>query len=66
LRYTGGMSMFRLSIWIVLSLVLASNNAKADKVDQYCDTISKNFNVPGLSLAMVKDGKVASYQSSKQ
>ena len=44
--------------WIILSLVLASTSARADKVDQYVEAILKKFNVPGLSLAVVKDGKV--------
>lgn len=58
LRYTAGMMTFRLSIWVLLSLVAASSNAQADKVDHYVEILLKHINVPGLSLAVVKDGKV--------
>src|SRR3989442_9631793 len=52
------MMTFRLSIWVLLSLVVAPSNARADKVDHYVETLLKKFNVPGLSLAVVKDGKL--------
>jgi len=52
------MKTLRLAIWFVLSLLIASTNAMADKVDQYVETLLKKFNVPGLSLAVVKNGKV--------
>ena len=52
------------SIWIVLYLMLAfpSTNAQADKVqddvDAYVKTQIEKQHIPGVSLAIVKDGKV--------
>ena len=52
-----GRMTFQLSVCVVC-LLFASTTVRADKVDQYAEAQLKRFNVPGLSLAVVKNGKV--------
>ena len=51
----------RLALAAVLSLVLAAT-AAADPVDDYVRTQLKARNLPGLSLAVVKDGQIVKSQ----
>ncbi|MFQ5928308.1 MAG: serine hydrolase, partial [Acidobacteriota bacterium] len=42
----------------ILLLLFASGTAQADKVDDYIENEMKKHQIPGLALAVVKDGKV--------
>ena len=52
--------MFRKHISIVALVVLlaAAVTARADKIDDFIRSEMKRQNIPGLSLAVMKDGKV--------
>jgi len=52
------MFSLRLSLGIALSVLISSSNLWADKVDQYVSGQMKKYNAPGLSLAVVKNGRV--------
>src|SRR4026209_2120172 len=58
LRYTIGMISLRVAFGIALSLLISSSNLWADTVDQYVSAQVKKYNAPGVSLAVVKNGKV--------
>src|SRR6185503_7031610 len=53
-----GMITLRLAPGIALALLISSSNLRADKADQYVSAQLKKYNAPGLSLAVVKNGKV--------
>lgn len=44
--------------FILCSLQISAQNALPPGLDQYIDKVIETFEVPGLSLAIVKDGKV--------
>ena len=47
--------------WLLLALFLAMpwlSNARADEVDDYVAAFIKTQNIPGLSIAVVRDGKL--------
>src|SRR5262245_58696617 len=48
----------RLSIFAILLLLLHTTAVRADKVDDYVKSEMQKQRIPGLSLAVVKEGKV--------
>ncbi|HEY8462287.1 MAG TPA: serine hydrolase domain-containing protein [Blastocatellia bacterium] len=51
-----------LPLFIVLALLLQTSVARADKVDDYIKGEMRKQRIPGLSLAVVKEGKVIKTQ----
>lgn len=54
--------MLLLFLLLACALLGSSRNAYADKVDDYIKTQMQKQHIPGLSLAVVKDGKVIKAQ----
>ena len=48
----------RTSLFSLLALVLSASLAQADPVDDFVKAQMERFHIPGLSLAVVKDGRV--------
>ncbi|MCI0524079.1 MAG: beta-lactamase family protein [Acidobacteria bacterium] len=48
----------RLFLFVILLLLLQTAAARADKVDDYVKSEMRKQRIPGLSLAVVRDGKV--------
>jgi CubicO group peptidase (beta-lactamase class C family) len=48
----------RLHLFVLLLLIVAPVVAQADKTDDFVRGELKRQNIPGLSLAVVKDGKI--------
>jgi CubicO group peptidase (beta-lactamase class C family) len=48
----------RLSLFVILLLLLQTTAVRADKVDDYVKAEMQKQRIPGLSLAVVKEGKV--------
>ena len=45
-------------LWLVFALPAMAQNAPPADLDSYVAKVLKTFEVPGLSVAIVKDGKV--------
>src|ERR1700730_5238075 len=48
----------RLSVFAIVLLFAASVAVRADKVDDYIEAEMRTQHIPGLSLAVIKDGKI--------
>ena len=44
--------------WIAVFLVASSVNARADKLDDFIGAVMHKRHIPGLSLAVIEDGKI--------
>jgi len=45
-------------VWVICAAPLLAQNAPPSDLDSYVARVLKTFDVPGLSVAIVKDGKV--------
>ena len=53
---------FRITAALLISLSCATVCAKADEVDSYVETQMRSFHIPGISLAVVRDGQIVKAQ----
>ena len=53
---------FRIIITVLILLLYAAVSAKADEVDSYVETQMRNFHIPGISLAVVRNGQIVKAQ----
>ncbi len=49
---------YRTIIAVILLIFCVSVSAKADEVDRYIETQMRNLYIPGISLAVVRDGRI--------